>query len=262
VKRCAAKAPLRADDACHPMTTAAQAPRVDPTAWDVRRGHALRRAAIARSGSRAARRGIAVLMLDVGGVVIPSLFESVRLPDFPEGPLAAEPAWRRVERGDTTEREYWAAVAADGPDRDIAGLWQRCSRVRGELSEILDVLARSVRVVAFTNDMVHFFGEDWPSRFPELAAFDTLVDAGRLGVRKPDPEAFRAAMRMVGEAPERCLFVDDLAVNLAGARKVGMQVRLFDVRDPAGSVAALMADLGLDGDQPVGPTRAFGRAVR
>jgi FMN phosphatase YigB (HAD superfamily) len=134
--------------------------------------------------------------------------------------------------------------------------------VRGELGEVLDVLARSVRLVAFTNDMVHFFGEDWPSRFPELAAFDTLVDAGRLGVRKPDPEAFRAAARIVGEAPERCLFVDDLAVNLAGARKAGMHVRLFDVRDPAGSVAAIMADLRVDGGQPVGPVGAFRRAAR
>jgi len=177
--------------------------------------------------------------------VIPSLFESVELPGFPSGALTGEPAWARVQRGESTEREYWQAVAAERPELDIGQLWKRCSRVRDELRGALDAIAGRVRVVAFTNDMDHFFGADWTSRFPELSAFDRIVEAAQLGVHKPDPEAFVAAARLIGEPPGQCLFVDDLEANLAGAREAGMRARLFDVRNPARSIDEILGDLAL-----------------
>jgi putative hydrolase of the HAD superfamily len=223
---------------------------VDPSAWDVRRRRAVRRAAATRVADRGSPRRVSVLVLDVGGVVIPSLFESVDLPGFPSGPLGSEPAWTRVQRGETTERAYWDAVSAERPGLDVAALWRACSRVREELRRALDVLAGRVRLVAFTNDMAHFFGEDWQARFPEMGAFDAVVEASRLGVHKPDPEAFRAAAAFLGERPDRCLFVDDLQANLHGARAARMHTRFFDVRDPAGSVARVLADLDLSRDLP------------
>ncbi len=231
--------------ACRILDASAPMPTVDPSAWEVRRRRAVRRAATSRGVDPTARGRLGVLMLDVGGVVIPSLFETVGLPGFPSGPLSGEAAWAKVQRGETTEREYWNAVAAERPGLDVGDLWKRCSRVRNELRGALDAMAGRVRVVAFTNDMAHFFGEDWPSRFPELTSFDAIVEAVQLGVHKPDPEAFRAAARAIGERPERCLFVDDLDTNLMGARQAGMEARLFDVRDPAGSIDAILADLDL-----------------
>ena len=53
------------------------------------------------------------------------------------------------------------------------------------------------------------------------------------------------AAAAVGEPVERCLFVDDLQANIEGARAVGMPTRYFDVRDPTGSLLALLDDLGL-----------------
>jgi FMN phosphatase YigB (HAD superfamily) len=226
-----------------PASPRAPLPTVDPTAWEVRRRRTVRRAAAVRVADRGSRKRVSVLMLDVGGVVIPSLFESVTLAGFPAGPLASEPAWARVQRGETTERAYWDAVAAERPGLDVGQLWKDCSVVRDELRGAIDALAGRVRLVAFTNDMAHFFGADWPARVPELQAFDAIVEAHQLGVHKPDPDAFCAAAAAVGERPDRCLFVDDLAVNLDGARRAGMHARLFDVRDPAGSMAALLADL-------------------
>jgi FMN phosphatase YigB (HAD superfamily) len=230
---------------CRPLAAAAPLPTVDPTAWRVRRRRAVRRAAGGRGADPAAPGAVSVLLLDMGGVVIPSLFESVGLPGFPGGPFDDEAAWRQVERGEVTERDYWGTVAAERPGLDVAELWRRCSRVRDELRGALDALAGRVRIVAFTNDMSHFFGEDWPQRFPELSAFDAIVEASRLGVHKPDPEAFRAAARAIGERPECCLFVDDLAVNLAGARRAGMRALLFDVRDPAAAIGAVLDELAL-----------------
>ncbi len=230
-----------------PETTSLQ-PTVDPASWRVRRRRSVRRAAGA---------GPSVLVLDVGGVVIPSLFESVAIDGFPSGPLAAEPEWRRVQQGQTSEREYWRAIAEARPGLDVPALWRECSRVRDELRRSLDALAGRVRLVAFTNDMAHFFGEDWTERFPELTAFDAVVEASKLGVHKPDPAAYVAAAASIGERPQSCLFVDDLPANLRGAETAGMRARFFDVRDPAGSVAAVLADLGLAAHEAAAPQRAF-----
>jgi putative hydrolase of the HAD superfamily len=102
-----------------------------------------------------------------------------------------------------------------------------------------------VRVVAFTNDMAHWFGRDWPARFPAVTRFDAVLEAAKMGVLKPDPAAFRAAADALGEDPRRCLFVDDLAANLDGARAVGMATTPFAVTDPAGSVARILDAVGL-----------------
>lgn len=245
--------------ACRLPASRSPLPTVDPAAWEVRRRRALRRAAGTRTADLASPRRISVLLLDVGGVVIPSLFESVSLAGFPAGPLAGEADWAKVQRGETSERDYWAVVAAERSGLDVGGLWRRCSHVRDELRRSLDVLAERVRLVAFTNDMAHFFGERWPERFPEMAAFDAIVEASRLGVHKPDPEAFVAAAASVGERPDRCLFVDDLDANLDGARTAGMHTRLFDVRDPGGSVARVLEDLDLADPAPAAGPRAFRR---
>jgi FMN phosphatase YigB (HAD superfamily) len=239
--------------ALEPGSAPAAAP-VDPDDWVVRRRRAVWRAA----GARGVRPVPAAVVLDMGGVVIPTLFESVAVAGFPGGPLRGEAEYAAVERGELAERDYWARLAERRPDLDVGALWRACSRVRGEVRGAMAALAGRVRLVAFTNDMAHWFGPDWPGRFPELAGFDQVVEAARLGVLKPDPEAFRRCAAEIGEAPERCLFVDDLAVNLDGAAAVGMRTLLFEVRDPGASVAALLARLGLDpGPPPPGPGRVF-----
>lgn len=221
--------------------------------WAVRRRRSVWRAAGARAaGGGEPGRVPAAVLLDMGGVVIPTLFESVAVPGFPGGPFRDEPDYAAVERGDLPERDYWARLAGRRPDLDVGALWRACSRVRVEVRSAIAALAGRVRLVAFTNDMAHWFGPDWPGRFPELASFDQVVEAARLGVLKPDPEAFRLAAAEIGEPPERCLFVDDLAVNLDGAASAGMQTLLFEVRDPGGSIVSLVARLGLDPGPPGG----------
>jgi len=43
-----------------------------------------------------------------------------------------------------------------------------------------------------------------------------------LGVRKPDPAIYRAALKMSGTKPEETVFVDDLKPNVESAKKLGM----------------------------------------
>lgn len=43
------------------------------------------------------------------------------------------------------------------------------------------------------------------------------------GIRKPDPEAYRCATRVLGVRPDQCVFVDDQKRNVAAAEAAGMK---------------------------------------
>ena len=59
--------------------------------------------------------------------------------------------------------------------------------------------------------------------------FDAEVFCRNAGWRKPAPEVFRFAMRVLEARPEQCLFVgDDPRWDLAGPRGVGMDAVLID----------------------------------
>ncbi len=53
-------------------------------------------------------------------------------------------------------------------------------------------------------------------------AFDAIVNSSDLGVRRPDPRAYRAGRRRMGVEPESCMFVDDTAENVATAAGMGI----------------------------------------
>jgi HAD superfamily hydrolase (TIGR01509 family) len=54
--------------------------------------------------------------------------------------------------------------------------------------------------------------------------FDVVFDSALVGVEKPDPAIFRAALTALGVAPEEALYVGDLyEVDVLGARSAGME---------------------------------------
>jgi HAD superfamily hydrolase (TIGR01509 family) len=82
--------------------------------------------------------------------------------------------------------------------------------------------------------------------------FDVVMDSALVGVEKPDPAIFRAALAALGVAPAEALYVGDLYdVDVTGARAAGMEAVLL-LPDDAGpgpdcrrfsSLAALADDL-------------------
>ena len=58
--------------------------------------------------------------------------------------------------------------------------------------------------------------------------FDVVIDSSIVGVEKPDPAIFRAALDALGTAPEEALYVGDLYdVDVLGARAAGMEAVLL-----------------------------------
>jgi len=78
--------------------------------------------------------------------------------------------------------------------------------------------------------------------FPILRDFTYVAVSGRLGMVKPDPEIYLHLLHTCGLNAESCLFIDDAARNIEGARRVGLQAIQFA---EAGIVEQQMRELGL-----------------
>ena len=67
--------------------------------------------------------------------------------------------------------------------------------------------------------------------------FDLIVLSGEERVVKPEPAIFEILLQRTGRTAGECLFIDDSAVNIAGAEAVGLQTIRFE------SPEALRAEL-------------------
>ncbi|KZS57892.1 hypothetical protein A4G26_14905 [Mycobacterium kansasii] len=59
-----------------------------------------------------------------------------------------------------------------------------------------------------------------------LPKFNEVLVSSEVGIRKPDPQIYLLAAERLGRGPAECLFVDDVEVNLAPARELGMHTIL------------------------------------
>ena len=65
-------------------------------------------------------------------------------------------------------------------------------------------------------------------QFPMLQEFDAQIYSHEIGLLKPDRAIYALALRRSGLEAGRTLFIDDLHVNVEGARTVGLQAIQFE----------------------------------
>jgi HAD superfamily hydrolase (TIGR01509 family) len=70
-----------------------------------------------------------------------------------------------------------------------------------------------------------------------LRHFHAVLLSFKIGVVKPDPEAYRLAVEAAGCPMENRLFIDDRTRNVEAAAALGMQTHTF--RDTDGLIAEL-----------------------
>jgi putative hydrolase of the HAD superfamily len=70
---------------------------------------------------------------------------------------------------------------------------------------------------------------------------DDIVYSHEVGLSKPDAAVYALTCDRLGVAPDEVVFVDDVAVNVAAARALGMAGVLFT--DTASTIAAVRARL-------------------
>jgi putative hydrolase of the HAD superfamily len=203
---------------------------------------------------------IEAVFWDFGGVITTSPFEAFarheRETGLPDGFIrrvnatgADDNAWAKLERNevdvDAFCRLFEAEARALGGTVDgRAVLRLLAGEPRPEMVAALRAVARDYRTACLTNNV------RGPARTPESAAriteimaiFDVVVESSKVGVRKPEPRFYEIACELVGVAPGRVVFLDDLGVNLKPARAMGM--RTIKVVSPAQAIADLEAALG------------------
>ena len=119
--------------------------------------------------------------------------------------------------------EYAHLIAAwsDRFGETISGPVPGVHEIVGELD------AKDLPLFAITN----FSADFWPPfHAKERAFFDRFRDivvSGEVKLLKPDPAIYFLALDRFRLRPDEALFVDDRAINVEGAKAVGMKAHLF-----------------------------------
>ena len=210
------------------------------------------------------------LILDFGGVVTRTLFETHDMTEaalgLPAGTLQwrgpfdpdNDPLWRDMQADRISERDYWLQRTSEtgallGKDWTQMSEFVRAARggdpdavIRPEFRSALDTARKAgVKLAILSNELDLFYGEDFRAKLPFLDGFDVIVDATYTGILKPDPRAYQACLDQLGLPAGDCVFVDDQMRNIEGARAVGLQTVHFNVRQPRESYAEALSLLEL-----------------
>jgi 2-haloacid dehalogenase len=151
--------------------------------------------------------------------------------------------WHRAHDLGVDITRSCAELAAEHPEhRDLIMVWAERGEemVAGQLDGTVEILAEvkaaGLRCYALSNMEPDAFRVR-RTRFPFMDWFDGHVISGLEGVAKPDPRIFEILLRRHGLRPERTVFIDDQARNIAAARELGLISLQFS------SAAQLRTDL-------------------
>ncbi|MEI7446502.1 MAG: HAD-IA family hydrolase [Burkholderiales bacterium] len=184
---------------------------------------------------------IEAVIWDFGGVISSSPFvafaryEAERgLPrDFLRTVNATNPhdnAWARLERSELDLAGFDEAFAIESRalGHEVRGaevLPLLAGDIRPEMVEALRRIRERLRTGCITNNFtamdVSPMGGLYKAEIMRL--FHHVIESAKAGVRKPDPRIYRMMTDALGVDPARCVYLDDLGINLKPAREMGMR---------------------------------------
>ncbi len=138
--------------------------------------------------------------------------------------------------GGITSEQHWEAVM-----KRLKRPMEEMTSIRDEFfagdiidRDILNFL-RSLRGTHTTGLISNAWSDlrDYLVREKMVDAFDHIIISAEVGVAKPDPRIFRAALEKAGVSPDEAVFVDDFYVNIEGCEKVGIKGIHFKDADSA-----------------------------
>ncbi|MBU3711455.1 MAG: HAD-IA family hydrolase [Limnohabitans sp.] len=210
------------------------------------------------------------LVLDFGGVISRTLFETHDLSEAAlglapgtltwRGPFAPEtdPLWQAMQADQITERDYWLARTRT-VGKMVGETWNDMQtfvqRARGAdveavirpeaIAAVHQAKAAGCKLAVLSNELDLFYGARFRERLPLLQCFDVIIDATYTGILKPDRRAYEMCSQALGLWGDDCVFVDDQFRNVQGAIQLGWQVVQFDVTQPADSFQRALRLLGV-----------------
>ena len=200
-------------------------------------------------------RRIDAVIFDIGGVLVridmSAALEAVRTfsPAAVAGimKLESDPVLLEFECGRITERDFHrhveALVGVEFPFDRFRACWN--SIFQGEIEPtlaLLEGLRRTDLKIGILSNTNHTHFEWLRARIAAFEQLEHVYASHQIGLRKPDRAAYDYVLKQMNVPPARAVFIDDLAVNLDGAREAGMQV--IHATGPESVRAGLAALLG------------------
>jgi putative hydrolase of the HAD superfamily len=206
---------------------------------------------------------IEAVIWDFGGVLTTSPFEAFTSFERERGLPAdiirrtntanhLENAWAKFERAevdiDTFDRlfaEESLLLGAEVRGKDVLPLLY--GEIRPEMVDALKRVSTRFKTGCITNNLPANAVGSATGRFlyvsEVMVLFDHVIESAKIGLRKPDPRIYRMMVEALDVDPAKCVYLDDLGVNLKPAREMGMTT--IKVVNAPQAIAELEAATGL-----------------
>ena len=186
------------------------------------------------------------ILWDFGGVFTTSPFENFNLleercgapRDFIRTLNSVNPttnAWAQFESNQVSLEEFDELFAKESKlaGHEIRGkevISMLSGDLRPKMVELLKLCKEQYKVACITNNVKAGRGpgmssdDDKASKESKvMVLFDDVIESSVEGIRKPNPEIYKLACQRISVEPEKCLFIDDLGINLKPAKELGMK---------------------------------------
>lgn len=143
-----------------------------------------------------------------------------------ERELFAHGDWLALDRGSKTEAEVVAEACARGSlereliERTLAAARDSLVPLDDSIALLHDLAAAGHRLYCLSN----MSRENWAHirEHAFFALFDGIVISAQEGHIKPEVEIFECLLRRYAIAPADAFFIDDMAINVEAARRLGI----------------------------------------
>ena len=206
---------------------------------------------------------VEAVIWDFGGVLTSSPFEAFARFETERGLPAdiirrtnaanhLENAWAKFERAEVDIEVFdqlfateSLALGAEVRGREVLPLLS--GDLRPEMVDALKRIKQQCKTGCITNNLPANAIGSASGRSLYIAEvmvlFDHVIESAKIGLRKPDPRIYKMMVEALKVDPRKCVYLDDLGVNLKPAREMGMTT--IKVLNAAQALGELEAATGL-----------------
>ncbi|XP_071848634.1 acyl-CoA dehydrogenase family member 10-like [Apostichopus japonicus] len=210
------------------------------------------------------------VIFDMGGVIIPKPFpvfdefekklgvpsRTIRDVSIAKGP---DSAFLKLERGELTAEEFEEEFSKECSEKlgypvSMVGLLAYFEeKTNSCLPEMIDAIhcirAEGIKTALLTNNWKKA-GQREAMLPVDRQLFDVVVESCVVGIRKPTAAIYNMCLDQLGVKPEESIFLDDLAVNIKGAEKLGIgTIQVSDMKEALNDLSSKLS-INLEGFKP------------
>lgn len=142
------------------------------------------------------------------------------------------PEWKEGDLGYLTDAERFDGVSKRVPERLHTALkrcatgWVMCMKPVSGAREFCSFVKENGYQIYVLSNASNSFYDYFPDFLP-LDYFDGIVVSCDIHMIKPDIRIYEYLLEKYGLKPEECFFIDDMAANIEGAKRAGMNGAVF-----------------------------------